>query len=164
MVEATGQQRGRQAESVIVEGDLRDGEGGAAAFAAMSLPVLTVVAVGVDGAGNNPGHSAAADNEVAMDIQIAGGLAYGARIAVYFAPYTIQGWVDAVTACADNIDAVSAVARSSPQIGRLLKTSLGARGYEVAVASDGQAALSAAQPFQAADRVPAPAARCAAGA
>jgi kumamolisin len=72
----------------------------AAAFAAMSLPVPTVVAVGVDGAGNNPGHSAAADNEVAMDIQIAGGLAYGARIAVYFAPYTIQGWVDAVTAAA----------------------------------------------------------------
>lgn len=31
-----------------------------------------------------------------------------------------------------------------PQIGRLLKTSLGARGYEVAVASDGQAALELA--------------------
>ena len=31
-----------------------------------------------------------------------------------------------------------------PQIGRLLKTSLGARGYQVAVASDGQAALDLA--------------------
>jgi two-component system, OmpR family, KDP operon response regulator KdpE len=36
------------------------------------------------------------------------------------------------------------VADDEPQIGRLLKTSLGARGYEVAVASDGQAALDLA--------------------
>jgi kumamolisin len=72
----------------------------AAAFAAMGLPAPTVVTVGVDGVENNPGPSALADNEVAMDIQIAGGLAYEAVIAVYFAPYTIQGWVDAVTAAA----------------------------------------------------------------
>jgi len=36
------------------------------------------------------------------------------------------------------------VVDDEPQIGRLLKTSLGARGYEVAVASDGQAALDLA--------------------
>ena len=36
------------------------------------------------------------------------------------------------------------VVDDEPQIGRLLKTSLGARGYEVAVASDGQAALDIA--------------------
>ena len=36
------------------------------------------------------------------------------------------------------------VVDDEPQIGRLLKTSLGARGYEVAVASDGQAALDMA--------------------
>jgi two-component system KDP operon response regulator KdpE len=36
------------------------------------------------------------------------------------------------------------VVDDEPQIGRLLKTSLGARGYEVAVASDGQAALEMA--------------------
>ena len=74
------------------------------AFAAMGLTAPTVVTVGVDGAGNNPGQSARADNEVAMDIQIAGGLAHEARIAVYFAPYTISGWVDAVTAAAHDTD------------------------------------------------------------
>jgi two-component system, OmpR family, KDP operon response regulator KdpE len=36
------------------------------------------------------------------------------------------------------------VVDDEPQIGRLLKTSLGARGYAVAVASDGQAALDLA--------------------
>ena len=72
----------------------------AAAFAAMSLPVPTVVAVGVNAPGTTRGTPRPPDNEVAMDIQIAGGLAYGARIAVYFAPYTIQGWVNAVTAAA----------------------------------------------------------------
>src|SRR3954452_18678622 len=36
------------------------------------------------------------------------------------------------------------VVDDEPQIGRLLKTSLGARGYEVAVAADGQAALDMA--------------------
>ena len=32
----------------------------------------------------------------------------------------VTGWVDAGTAGADNIDAVAAVARGAPQIGRLL--------------------------------------------
>src|SRR6185437_15413906 len=52
------------------------------------------------GARNNPGTYTLEDNEVAMDIQIAGGLASGAVIAVYFAPFTVQGWVDAITAAA----------------------------------------------------------------
>jgi kumamolisin len=68
------------------------------AFAAMGLPAPAVTAVGVDGAQNNPGTYPLADNEVAMDIQIAGGLASGAAIAVYFAPFTVHGWVDAITA------------------------------------------------------------------
>jgi hypothetical protein len=35
-----------------------------------------------------------------MDIQIAGGLASGAKLAVYFAPFTVQGFVDAITEAA----------------------------------------------------------------
>jgi len=70
------------------------------AFAAMGLPAPEVTAVGVDGARNNPGTCRLGDNEVAMDIQIAGGLASGAAIAVYFAPFTVQGWVDAITMAA----------------------------------------------------------------
>ncbi|WEK42353.1 MAG: S53 family peptidase [Candidatus Sphingomonas colombiensis] len=67
-----------------------------AAFKAMNMPVPDIVAIGVDGAGNAPGASDA-DGEVALDIQVAGGVAPGARLAVYFAPNTSQGFVDAIT-------------------------------------------------------------------
>ncbi|MDE1918458.1 MAG: S8/S53 family peptidase [Sphingomonadales bacterium] len=68
-----------------------------AAFKAMALPVPTIVAVGVDGADNAPGDANGADGEVALDIQVAGGVAPGAKLAVYFAPNTDQGFVDAIT-------------------------------------------------------------------
>jgi kumamolisin len=70
----------------------------AAAFAAMSLPTPTVLPVSVDGGTNSPGSPA--DGEVALDIQVAGGVASGARLAVYFAPNTTRGFVDAITAAA----------------------------------------------------------------
>lgn len=67
------------------------------AFAAMNLNVPTVVPVSVSGGLNQPGPDPKADSEVALDIQVAGGAAPGARIAVYFAPNTTQGFVDAIT-------------------------------------------------------------------
>ena len=67
-----------------------------AAFEAMNLAVPDILAVSVDGADNAPGASDA-DGEVALDIQVAGGVARGARLAVYFAPNTSQGFVDAIT-------------------------------------------------------------------
>jgi kumamolisin len=72
------------------------------AFKAMGLPVPDVVAVGVDGADNAPGDTSGANGEVALDIQVAGGVAPGARIAVYFAPNTDQGFVDAITQAAQD--------------------------------------------------------------
>jgi kumamolisin len=66
-----------------------------AAFAAMGLATPPIIAVPVDGGQNAPGGSA--DGEVALDIQVCGGVAPGARIAVYFAPNTFQGFTDAVT-------------------------------------------------------------------
>jgi len=69
-----------------------------AAFAAMGLAVPTIVAVPIDGAANSPGQSDAADEEVALDLQVAGGVAPGARLAVYFAPASFAGFVDAVSA------------------------------------------------------------------
>jgi kumamolisin len=68
-----------------------------AAFGAMKIPVPEIVAVGVDGATNAPNDGSGADGEVALDIQVVGGVARGARIAVYFAPNTSQGFVDAIT-------------------------------------------------------------------
>ena len=67
------------------------------AFQAMNLPVPDVVAIPVDGAANAPGDPSGADGEVALDIQVAGGVAPGARLAVYFAPNTSQGFVDAIS-------------------------------------------------------------------
>ena len=67
------------------------------AFAAMGLTPPTVVSVSVDGGKNTPTPDDGADGEVALDIQVAGGAAPGARIAVYFAPNSDAGFVDAIT-------------------------------------------------------------------
>ena len=51
----------------------------------------------VDGGANKPGHSEA-DGEVVLDIEVAGAVAPGAKIVVYFAPNTSNGFIDAVKA------------------------------------------------------------------
>jgi len=61
----------------------------------------TVVSVSVDGAHNKPGTNPNdpnnADAEVALDIEVAGSIAPGAKIVVYFAPNTGQGFLDVIT-------------------------------------------------------------------
>jgi len=69
----------------------------ASAFETMGLTPPAVVTVSVDGGKNTPSPDDGADGEVALDIQVAGGAAPGARIAVYFAPNTDAGFVDAIT-------------------------------------------------------------------
>jgi kumamolisin len=69
-------------------------------FANNGISEPTVVAVGVDGAKNTPGGQA--DGEVALDIEIVGAIAPDARIVVYFAPNTDQGFIDAVTTAAND--------------------------------------------------------------
>jgi kumamolisin len=65
----------------------------------LGLPAVNVTAIGVDGATNSPsGDPASADGEVTLDIQVAGAVAPGARIAVYFTPNTDQGFYDAISA------------------------------------------------------------------
>jgi hypothetical protein len=59
-----------------------------------NAPALT--AIGVDGVTNSPDNSNSSA-EVMLDISVAGAVAQGAKIAVYFAPFTEQGWVDIVT-------------------------------------------------------------------
>lgn len=69
-------------------------------FNGLHLPIPALTAVGIDGVTNSPGSAAnpnGDDTEVALDISVAGSVAVGAKIAVYFAPWTEQGWVDAVT-------------------------------------------------------------------
>lgn len=66
-------------------------------FNGLGLTPPQVAAVSVDGATNSPTTPDSADGEVALDIEVAGAVAPGAKIAVYFAPNTEQGFVDAVT-------------------------------------------------------------------
>ena len=61
-------------------------------------PAPSVTAVSVDGGQNQPaGDPNSADGEVMLDIEIVGAIAPKARIAVYFAPNTDQGFLDAIT-------------------------------------------------------------------
>jgi kumamolisin len=67
-------------------------------FANLGLTAPKVTAVSVDGATNSPtGDPSGPDGEVELDIEVAGSVAPGAEIAVYFAPNTDQGFIDAVT-------------------------------------------------------------------
>jgi kumamolisin len=60
---------------------------------------VSVTSIGVDGAQNAPtGDPNGPDGEVALDIEVAGGVAPGARIAVYFASNTDQGFLDGINA------------------------------------------------------------------
>ena len=56
-----------------------------------------VTAVSVDNGKNTPGNANGADGEVMLDIEVCGAVAPGAKIVVYFAPNTDQGFIDAVT-------------------------------------------------------------------
>lgn len=70
-------------------------------FTGLGIAVPTVTAVGVDGAVNTPGHDPqGADGEVLLDIEVAGAIAPGARLVVYFAPNTDAGFLDAVSTAA----------------------------------------------------------------
>jgi kumamolisin len=66
-------------------------------FTSLGLVTPTVTAVSVDGGINSPGRSDGPDGEVMLDIEMIGSIANGATIAVYFAPNTDQGFLDAVT-------------------------------------------------------------------
>lgn len=57
----------------------------------------SVIAISVDGAKNNPTNANSADGEVMLDIEVAGAVAPGAQIVVYFAPNTDKGFLDAIT-------------------------------------------------------------------
>ena len=69
-------------------------------FKGLGLVAPKVVAVSVDGAMNKPGTDPNdpenADGEVMLDIEVVGAIAPKARIVVYFAPNTAQGFLDVI--------------------------------------------------------------------
>jgi kumamolisin len=67
-------------------------------FSNLGISTPDVTSVSVDGASNSPTNDAnGPDGEVMLDIEIAGAIAPKAKIFVYFAPNTAQGFLDAVT-------------------------------------------------------------------
>ena len=82
-------------------------------FKTLGLPVPAVTAVSVDSGKNTPGNASGADGEVMLDIEVCGAIAPGAKIAVYFAPNTDQGFIDAVSmAVHDSVNKPSVVSIS----------------------------------------------------
>jgi kumamolisin len=70
-------------------------------FANIGLAMPAITDVLVDGAKNDPGNQAPrtdAQGEVTFDIEVAAGVAPGAKFAVYFTQNTNQGFLDAVAA------------------------------------------------------------------
>jgi kumamolisin len=66
-------------------------------FKTLLLVPPATVAVSVDGGKNSPSTASGADGEVMLDIEVSAAVAPGAKVAVYFAPNTDQGFIDAVT-------------------------------------------------------------------
>lgn len=66
-------------------------------FQQLHIPQPKVVAISVDHGRNQPAGPNSADGEVMLDIELAGGIAPAATIAVYFAPNTDQGFIDAIS-------------------------------------------------------------------
>lgn len=67
-------------------------------FEELATPMPSVTSVSVDGATNAPtGSPNGPDGEVELDLEVVGSLAPGARLVVYFAPNTDQGFLDALS-------------------------------------------------------------------
>jgi kumamolisin len=88
-------------------------------FQQLGVAQPQVVSISVDGGENSPtGDPNSADGEVALDIEIAGAIAPGARIAVYFAPNTDRGFLDAITQAVHdttNAPAVISISWGAPE-------------------------------------------------
>jgi kumamolisin len=83
-------------------------------FTGLGIAQPSVVAVSVDEGKNNPsGDANGPDGEVMLDVEVVGAIAPQAKIAVYFAPNTDAGFLDAITtAIHDTANAPSVISIS----------------------------------------------------
>jgi kumamolisin len=83
-------------------------------FKSLNVGSPTVSAVSVDHAQNSPtGDASGPDGEVMLDIEVVGAIVPQARIAVYFAPNTDAGFLDAITtAIHDDVNKPSVISIS----------------------------------------------------
>jgi kumamolisin len=82
-------------------------------FAGLGLPTPNVKAISIDRAVNHPTNANSADGEVMLDIEVAAAVAPKATIAVYFAPNSNKGFLDAITtAVHDSVNKPSVISIS----------------------------------------------------
>jgi kumamolisin len=82
-------------------------------FDSLNIKPPQVISVSVDGGSNSPSTPDSADGEVMLDIEVVGAVAPAAKIVVYFAPNTDQGFLDAITtAVHDNANQPSVISIS----------------------------------------------------
>lgn len=83
-------------------------------FTQLGVKVPSISTVSVDGAKNSPtGSPDGPDGEVMLDIEVAGAIASGAKMVVYFAPNTDKGFLDAIgEAIHDNVNQPSVISIS----------------------------------------------------
>lgn len=82
-------------------------------FAFLGVPTPQIVDVSVAGGMNQPGVNEPFDSEVALDLEVAGGAAPGAKLVCYFAPLTALGFIEAVhTAIHDRVNQPSVISAS----------------------------------------------------
>ena len=89
-------------------------------FKTLGMKAPAVVAVSVDKGKNAPSNAQGADGEVMLDIEVSAAVAPGAKVAVYFAPNTDQGFIDAIsTAVHDtkNKPSVVSISWGAPESG-----------------------------------------------
>src|SRR3984957_8929508 len=87
-------------------------------FQSLGLTPPTVTNVLVDGGTNSPTTPDSADGEVMLDIEVAGAVAPGAKIVVYFTSNTSQGFQDALTTAihdSTNKPSVISISWGSPE-------------------------------------------------
>jgi kumamolisin len=89
------------------------------------LPVPTIQDVVVHGQGNDPHPPSNNPNdpdvsgEVMLDIQVAGSVAPGAKLVMYFTEFTLQGWVDVISRVvtdATNNPSVLSISYGNPEV------------------------------------------------
>jgi kumamolisin len=88
-------------------------------FSALGIPAPSVVAVSVDHGKNKPDGPQGADGEVMLDIEVVGAVAPGAKIVVYFAPNTDQGFIDGITTAVNDTvhrPSVISISWGSPEV------------------------------------------------
>jgi len=87
-------------------------------FSSLGIKPPNVISVSVDKGINKPTNPNSADGEVLLDIEVSGAVAPGAKIVVYFAPNTSQGFQDALTTAihdAANKPSILSISWGSPE-------------------------------------------------